>query len=57
MSIPISAILSANPSVAASSDAAKLASVLNPFVLADVHPTNVTNGTEQIYVDEIYWSK
>lgn len=57
LSIPISAILSANPSVTASSDAAKLVSVLNPFVLADVHATNVTNGTEEIYVDEIYWSK
>jgi hypothetical protein len=32
-------------------------SVLNPFVLADVHATNVSNGTESIYVDEIYWSK
>jgi hypothetical protein len=57
VTIPVSAILSANPSVTASTEAAKLVSVLNPFVLADVHATNVTNGTESIYVDEIYWSK
>ena len=57
LSIPISAILAANPSVTAASAQAKLATIVTPFVIADTHAANAPNGTEPIYLDEIYWSK
>jgi exo-beta-1,3-glucanase (GH17 family) len=57
LSIPITAILDANPGVTAASAQAKLATIVTPFVIADTHADNAPNGTEPIYLDEIYWSK
>jgi len=57
LSIPISDILAANPGVTAANAQAKLAYIVTPFVIADTHATNMPNGTETIYLDEIYWSK
>lgn len=57
LSIPIADILAANPGVTAASAQAKLASIVTPFVIADTHAANAPNGTEPIYLDEIYWTK
>jgi exo-beta-1,3-glucanase (GH17 family) len=57
LSIPISDILAANPGVTAANAQAKLASIVTPFVIADTHAENAPNGTDEIYLDEIYWSK